>query len=106
MEQARRYPKSRETALRAELEDKHKQELAALRMELHENRVREAIFMHQLLERQVKRADEAEERLEESQRAGGVLGSVGEWVGFTANAGVNVFKCKMFLFRMLSYSEW
>lgn len=33
-------------------------------------------------------------RLEESQRAGGVLGAVGEWVGFTANAGVNVLRSK------------
>lgn len=33
-------------------------------------------------------------RLDESQRAGGVLGAVGEWVGFTASAGVNVLRSK------------
>ncbi|SPO01324.1 related to COQ9 Protein required for the biosynthesis of coenzyme Q [Cephalotrichum gorgonifer] len=33
-------------------------------------------------------------RLEETQKAGSVLGAVGEWVGFTASAGVNVLRSK------------
>ena len=33
-------------------------------------------------------------RLNESKSAGSMLGSVGEWVGFTANAGVNVLRSK------------
>jgi ubiquinone biosynthesis protein COQ9 len=33
-------------------------------------------------------------RLEETRRAGSVLGAVGEWAGFTANAGVNLLRSK------------
>src|SRR5687767_602767 len=33
-------------------------------------------------------------RLNEARRANGMLASVGEWVGFTANAGVNVLRSK------------
>jgi len=33
-------------------------------------------------------------RLDESNKASGVLGAVGEWVGFTANAGLNVLRSK------------
>jgi len=33
-------------------------------------------------------------RLNEVKEAGGVLGSVGQWVGFTASAGVNVLRSK------------
>ncbi|PKS07077.1 hypothetical protein jhhlp_005674 [Lomentospora prolificans] len=33
-------------------------------------------------------------RLEENSRASGVMGAVGEWVGFTANAGINVLRSK------------
>lgn len=33
-------------------------------------------------------------RLEETSKAGGVLGAIGEWAGFTANAGVNVLRSK------------
>jgi len=33
-------------------------------------------------------------RLEEAANADGFLGTVGEWVGFTANAGVNVLRSK------------
>lgn len=33
-------------------------------------------------------------RLEEVRKASGVLGSVGEWVGFTASAGINVLRSK------------
>ncbi|GJC91781.1 RpsU-divergently transcribed protein [Colletotrichum higginsianum] len=33
-------------------------------------------------------------RLNEVEDAGGFLGSVGQWVGFTASAGVNVLRSK------------
>ena len=33
-------------------------------------------------------------RLKESRKAGSVLGAVGEWAGFTANAGLNVLRSK------------
>ncbi|KAK2044268.1 rpsU-divergently transcribed protein [Colletotrichum somersetense] len=33
-------------------------------------------------------------RLNEVKEAGGILGSVGQWVGFTASAGVNVLRSK------------
>lgn len=33
-------------------------------------------------------------RLEEVQSVGGMLGSIGQWVGFTANAGINVLRSK------------
>ncbi|GKT48410.1 ubiquitin and WLM domain-containing metalloprotease [Colletotrichum spaethianum] len=33
-------------------------------------------------------------RLDEVREAGGVLGSVGQWVGFTASAGINVLRSK------------
>lgn len=33
-------------------------------------------------------------RLDESQKAGSMFGAVGEWAGFTANAGVNLLRSK------------
>lgn len=33
-------------------------------------------------------------RLSEVKEAGGVMGSLGQWVGFTASAGVNVLRSK------------
>ena len=33
-------------------------------------------------------------RLEEVKTVGGTLGSIGQWVGFTASAGVNVLRSK------------
>lgn len=33
-------------------------------------------------------------RLKEVHEVGGILGSVGQWVGFTASAGVNVLRSK------------
>lgn len=33
-------------------------------------------------------------RLEEAQSFSGLVGSVGQWVGFTANAGINVLRSK------------
>lgn len=33
-------------------------------------------------------------RLEEAEHLGGVLGSLGQWVGFTAGAAVNVLRSK------------
>ncbi len=33
-------------------------------------------------------------RLEEVKQLGGIAGSVGQWVGFTANAGINVLRSK------------
>jgi ubiquinone biosynthesis protein COQ9 len=38
--------------------------------------------------------DFLQRRLEEARRANEVLSSVGEWVGFTAGAGVNVLRSK------------
>ncbi|KAG9231051.1 COQ9-domain-containing protein, partial [Amylocarpus encephaloides] len=35
-----------------------------------------------------------ERRFEDNMRLGGVVGSVGQWVGFTARAGVNVLRSK------------
>lgn len=38
--------------------------------------------------------DFLQRRLREVQELGGVLGSLGQWVGFTASAGVNVLRSK------------
>lgn len=42
----------------------------------------------------VETSDFLDRRLEEVKTVGGAVGAVGQWVGFTASAGVNVLRSK------------